>query len=95
MPFLTTAIDNISVNGDKYITMDIIKIDVPAFIRLIELAREDVKNDADLHDLAEIVTRISQKEVVTMKHYKQIVNFMKTQGNEDELAQIRKLGGMT
>jgi len=75
--------------------MDIIKIDVPAFIRLIELAREDVKNDADLHDLAEIVTRISQKEVVTMKHYKQIVNFMKTQGNEDELAQIRKLGGMT
>lgn len=95
MPFLTTAIVNISVNGDKYITMDIIKIDVPAFIRLIELAREDVKNDADLHDLAEIVTRISQKEVVTMKHYKQIVNFMKTQGNEDELAQIRKLGGMT
>lgn len=95
MPFFTTAIDNISVNGDKYITMDIIKIDVPAFIRLIELAREDVKNDADLHDLAEIVTRISQKEVVTMKHYKQIVNFMKTQGNEDELAQIRKLGGMT
>lgn len=95
MPFLTTAIVNISVNGDKYFTMDIIKIDVPAFIRLIELAREDVKNDADLHDLAEIVTRISQKEVVTMKHYKQIVNFMKTQGNEDELAQIRKLGGMT
>lgn len=95
MPFFTTAIDNISVNDDKYITMDIIKIDVPAFIRLIELAREDVKNDADLHDLAEIVTRISQKEVVTMKHYKQIVNFMKTQGNEDELAQIRKLGGMT
>lgn len=95
MPFFTTAIDNISVNDDKYFTMDIIKIDVPAFIRLIELAREDVKNDADLHDLAEIVTRISQKEVVTMKHYKQIVNFMKTQGNEDELAQIRKLGGMT
>lgn len=36
--------------------MDTIKINVPAFIRLIELAREEVKNDADLHDMAEIVT---------------------------------------
>lgn len=72
--------------------MDIIKLDVPTFLRLVELAREEVKNDTDLHDLAEIVTRISQKEVVTMKHYKEIINFMKTQGT-DELAQIRKLGG--
>jgi hypothetical protein len=74
--------------------MDIIKINVPAFIRLIELAREEVKNDADLHDMAEIVTRISQKEgLVTMDHYKTIVGYMKNQGTEDELAQIRKLGG--
>jgi ferritin len=74
--------------------MDIIKINVPAFIRLIELAREEVKNDADLHDLAEIVTKISQEEVVTMDHYQTIVKYMKTQGTTDELAQIRKLGGM-
>lgn len=74
--------------------MDIIRIDVPTFLRLIELAREDVKNDPDLHDMAEIVTKISKEEVVTMKHYKTIVNFMKTQGNTDELDQIRKLGGM-
>jgi hypothetical protein len=75
--------------------MDTIKINVPAFIRLIELAREEVKNDADLHDMAEIVTKISQKEgVVTMDHYKTIVNYMKTQGTEDELEQIRKLGGI-
>lgn len=74
-------------------TMDIIKIDVPTFIRLIELAREDIKNDPDLHDMAEIVTRISQKETVTMKHYKDIVNFIKSQGKTDELDQIRKLGG--
>lgn len=74
--------------------MDTIKINVPAFIRLIELAREEVKNDADLHDMAEIVTKISQKEgVVTMDHYNTIVRYMKTQGTEDELDQIRKLGG--
>jgi hypothetical protein len=74
--------------------MDTIKINVPAFIRLIELAREEVKNDADLHDLAEIVTKISQQEVVTMDHYQTIVKYMKSQGTTDELAQIRKLGGM-
>ncbi len=74
--------------------MDTIKINVPTFIRLIELARESVKNDADLHDMAEIVVKLSQKEgVVTMDHYNTIVRYMKTQGTEDELDQIRKLGG--
>lgn len=74
--------------------MDTIRIDVPAFIRLIEMAREEIKTDPDLHDMAEIVARISIKETVTMKHYREIVNFVKTQGAPDELAQLKKLGGM-
>jgi nitric oxide synthase oxygenase domain/subunit len=62
---------------------------------LIELAREEVKNDADLHDMAEIVTKITKKEgVVTMDHYQAILQYMKTHGTEDELEQIRKLGGL-
>ena len=73
--------------------MDIIKINVPTFLRLIELAREEVKNDTDLHNLSEAVSRISQKQVVTMDHYNEIVSYMKSQGTTDELAQIRKLGG--
>jgi len=40
--------------------MDIIKIDVPLFIRLLELAREDIKDDRDIHDVAEIVIKLSQ-----------------------------------
>lgn len=74
--------------------MDIIRIDVPTFLRLIELAREDIKNDPDLHDMTEIVTKISKDEVVTMKHYNSIVKFIKTQGRTDELDQIKKLGGL-
>lgn len=74
--------------------MDIIKLDVPTFLRLLELAREDVKEDADLHDIAEIVTKMSQQGVVTMKNYEDIVKFMKTQGKEDELDTIRRLGGI-
>lgn len=74
--------------------MDTIKIDVPTFLRLLELAREEVKDDADLHDIAEIVTKISQESIVTMKDYENIVGFMKKQGGEDELDTIRRLGGL-
>lgn len=74
--------------------MDIIKLDVPTFIRLLELAREEIKQDADLHDIGEIVTKLSKKGIVTMDDYNEIVAFMKKQGSEDELAAIRRLGGV-
>jgi len=75
--------------------MDIVKLDVPLFIRLLELAREDVKQDADLHDVAEAVIKLSQQGVATMADYNTIVGFMKKQGGDDrELDRIRKLGGV-
>ena len=61
--------------------MDIIRLDVPLFIRLLELAREDVKQDADLHDVAEAVIRLSQEGVATMADYDSIVGFMQKQGD--------------
>lgn len=75
---------------------DVVKLDVPLFIRLLELAREDVKQDADLHDLAEVVIKLSQEGVATMADYDAIVDFMKQQGSKDsqELDRIRKLGGL-
>jgi hypothetical protein len=75
---------------------DVVKLDVPLFIRLLELAREDVKEDADLHDIAEAVIRLSQEDVVTMADYDAIVDFMKQQGSRasEELDRIRKLGGL-
>ena len=60
--------------------MDIVQLDVPLFIRLLELAREDVKQDADLHDVAEAVIKLSQQGPVTMADYDAIVGFMKKQG---------------
>ena len=74
--------------------MDIIKLDVPLFIRLLELAREEIKDDADIHDVAEIVTKLSQQGVVGMEQYNDIVSFMSKQGNDQELERIRKLSGM-
>jgi cbb3-type cytochrome oxidase cytochrome c subunit len=75
---------------------DIVKLDVPLFIRLLELAREDIKQDADLHDVAEAVIKLSQEDVATMADYDQIVAFMQKQGDSatEEIARIKQLGGM-
>jgi len=77
---------------------DIVKLDVPLFIRLLELSREEIKDDADIHDVAEIVIKMSQAGPVTMANYEDIVDFMKKQGSDSsqdsELARIKKLGGV-
>lgn len=64
--------------------MDIVQLDVPLFIRLLELAREDIKQDADLHDLAQAVIAASQDGPVTMASYDKLVNFMQQQGEKPE-----------
>ena len=80
--------------------MDIIKVDVPLFLRLLELAREDVKDDADLHDITQKVIELSKETPATMADYDEIVSFMKQQGGEetssapDELDRIKQLGGV-
>lgn len=67
---------------------DIVQLDVPLFIRLLELSREDIKADADIHDVAEIVIRMSKEGPVTMANYDDIVGFMQKQGKtaEEEFA---------
>ena len=77
--------------------MDIIKLDVPLSIRLLELAREEIEHDADIHDLAQRVIELSKEQPVTMANYDDIVGFMKQQGDNEsvgELDRIKKLGGI-
>ena len=77
--------------------MDIIRLDVPLFIRLLELAREEIKQDVDLHDVAEAVIKLSQDGVATMSDYDTIIGHMKSTSDHDmgeELARIKQLGGM-
>lgn len=53
--------------------LDTVTLDVPLFIRMMELAREDLKTDAELH---EVVTRLlaasKEKDVLTMVDYNNI-----------------------
>lgn len=53
---------------------DTIKLDVPLFIRLLEYAREDAKDDMDLHHIAEkLVSLSSQGRSLSMDDYEQVV----------------------
>lgn len=54
--------------------VDIISMDVPLFLRMLEYAREDASQDMDLHDVAEKAVKMSaQGEPLTMMHYDEIV----------------------
>jgi hypothetical protein len=65
---------------------DTIKLDVPLFIRLLEYAREDAKDDMDLHRVAENVISLSSiGETLGMIDYENIV------GSSEELAERRML----
>ncbi len=73
--------------------IDEIRIDVPTFLRLLELAREDVKDDANLHFIAQKVTEISQNKTVTMDDYEDILATMKP---EDEIVEeLKRLSGIS
>ena len=58
--------------------VDTITFDVPLFIRMLEYAREDAKNDMDLHNVTEKTIALSKKrEVLTMADYDEIVGKIK------------------
>ena len=71
---------------------DIISVDVPLFIRLLEYAREDAKTDMDLHDVAENIIKLSSSgKALTMDDYSHIVGPSKGEMNENIDDTIKKL----
>jgi hypothetical protein len=53
---------------------DTVVLDIPLLIRIMELSREDIKSDADLHRVVERLIQIRNKGVLTMADYKMIAN---------------------
>jgi len=65
---------------------DVITVDVPLFIRLLEYAREDAQTDMDLHDVADnIISLASSGKTLTMDDYSSIV------GSQEEIDEIRRM----
>jgi hypothetical protein len=55
--------------------VDIVSMDVPLFIRMLEFAREDASTDMDLHDLAQKAIKMSSEgEPLTMMHYDELIS---------------------
>lgn len=53
--------------------IDVVKLDTPLLIRLLEYAREDANTDMDLHNVAENLIKLSQTgQTLTMKDYNKI-----------------------
>ena len=48
---------------------DTVTMDIPLLIRMLELAREDIKTDADLHKVVEKLIDIRNKGTLTMDDY--------------------------
>ena len=57
---------------------DVVSMDIPLLIRLLEYAREDAKTDMDLHNVTEKLIELSaDSDVLTMDHYDAIVGEQK------------------
>jgi hypothetical protein len=54
--------------------IDVVKVDVPLLIRLMEYAKEDASTDMDLHDVAERLVELSKTgNTLTMDNYETII----------------------
>ena len=53
---------------------DVLSMDVPFFLRVLEAARETIKTDADLHIfVTSIIAKSKQTRVLTMQDYASII----------------------
>lgn len=65
---------------------DIINVDVPMLLRVMEFAREDASSDVDLHKVAKRLTQLSADgRTVTIDDYNSIVSDMKSSIEEADM----------
>jgi hypothetical protein len=65
---------------------DVINVDVPMLIRVLEFAREDAQSDVDLHKVAERLIELSADgRTVTMDDYNAVVSELKTNVEEADM----------
>ena len=71
----TEYLKNRKVIKDEKNPIDLVTMDVPLLIRMLEFAKEDAKTDMDLHSAVENMLELSaNKRVLNMADYNSIVN---------------------
>lgn len=73
---------SLSQEDESEDNVDIIAMDLPLFIRLLEYSREDAQEDADLHVIAQKVNElVKERGALRMRNYRAIID-----GIESELS---------
>jgi hypothetical protein len=60
-------------SSNEYNDVDVIELDVPLMMRMLEYAREDAKTDMDLHHVTEKMIKLSKEGPLSMDNYMDIV----------------------
>lgn len=76
---------------EKTDAKDTVTFDIPLLIRVLELTRENIKTDIDLHKMVERLIKIRRKGILTMQDYKLITRLREEY--KDELAQLMNEDG--
>jgi len=76
---------------EKTNAKDTVTFDIPLLIRVLELTRERIKSDIDLHKMVERLINLRNKGVLTMNDYKFITRLREEY--KEELAQLMEDGG--
>jgi hypothetical protein len=71
---------------EKVDKKDTVTLDIPLLIRVLELAREDIKTDMDLHRVVEKLINIRNKGMLTMKDYNYIAKIHEEVFRENHIA---------
>jgi hypothetical protein len=88
----TWATDPMALQSFNMNPKDVIKLDVPLFIRLLEYAREDAKDDMELHRVAGNVIELAKYgETLGMIDY---LNILGPQENIDEMRRMQIRAGI-
>lgn len=64
---------------------DVVSMDVPLLIRMMELSREEIKDDATLHHVAKKMIDLSAKgETLSMNNYEEIISNLDLASHDEE-----------
>lgn len=74
--------------------IDTVTMDIPLLTRLLELSREDIKSDAELHQVITNIVKLKDQGTLDMNHYDNIKKVEKTD-DDVELESILKLSGLS
>ena len=80
-------LDNIALireNNHTDASEDVIRVNVPAFLRIIELIREEIQDDVPLHRLTEILSRLSKTDTITMEDYEAVYQYTMQNSQQEE-----------